>query len=212
MNHKVINSAIVALVWLSTSNLAPAGTGSNLDDVSIRMSLGIAPGIDEVDDSSGSYDANDDGGSRLEILGVQRFWSKNNPNIGGSFGGGIFFGDHALEENDFEVDLTTFGAMIQGGVIVKAGEGFVLEFGPYLGFGIADNETTGFSDGTGPYALFGVKGGAFILLNENIELGVDLGYEGFSHKQEYEDRFGRDEDVTYNGSGAHVALVLAVNF
>jgi hypothetical protein len=30
-------------------------------------------------------------------------------------------------------------------------------------------------------------------------LGLELGYEGFSHEQEYEDGFGGTEDVTVTG-------------
>ena len=50
----------------------------------------------------------------------------------------------------------------------------------------------------------------FFIINENIEFGVEIGYEGFSHEQEYV--FGVNEDATCNGSGTCFALTLAVTF
>ena len=209
MSKKIVTVAITML--MSAGFCAVLEAQRNSDGVSFRFSLGIAPGIDEVEDSTGTYDVNDDEGSRLEILAVKRFWDVNNPEIGWSIGGGFFFGSHSMSEPGYDVDLSTFGTMVQGGVIFDMGGGFILEFGPYLGAGVADNETEGFSDGTGPYFLYGIKGSALIELNENIEIGVNLGYEGFTHEQEYD--FGlRNEDVTYSGHGAHVALIFGVNF
>ncbi|MDZ8118073.1 hypothetical protein [Pontiella agarivorans] len=179
---------------------------------SIRISLGSAPGIDEVEDSTGTYSVDDDGGARVEILYVHRFWSKNNPAIGGMLGGGIFIGSHALSDGAADVDLTTFGLLLQGGLAAKVGEQVVIEAGPYLGLGIAENETTGYDDGTGGYGLFGLKAGVFVLLGENVELGLEVGYEGFSHEQEYDGGWIGTDDVTFSGSGAHVAGVLAIKF
>lgn len=179
---------------------------------SIRITVGSAPGIDKVEDSGGSGTVSDDGGARVEIVYVHRFWSKNNPNIGGSLGGGIFMGSHALSNSGVEVELSTFGIMGQGGFIARAGDMVVLEVGPYLGVGSANNETTGYAEGSGTYGLFGVKGAAFIQLGENVELGLELGAEGFSHEQEYEGGWIGNETVTFSGSGVHAAAVLSVKF
>jgi hypothetical protein len=101
----------------------------------------------------------------------------------------------------------------RGSITAKAGDNVVLEVGPYLGFGVAENDTTGYSgSGRGSYGLFGVKGGAFVLLGDNVELGLELGFEGFSHDQEYEGGWIGNETVTFSGSGGHVAAVLAVKF
>lgn len=208
MNKKIVTTIITLLIAASFGSILEAQGKSN--DVSVRFSLGIAPGIDEAEDSTGTYGVNDDGGARLEILAIKRFWDVNNSAIGWSIGGGFFFGNHALSEPGFEVDITTFGTMIQGGLVVDAGRGLTFELGPYLGAGTADNETTGFSDGNGPYFLYGIKGSAIMLLNETIEFGVDLGYEGFTQEQEYD--LGLTEDVTYSGSGAHVALIVGMAF
>ncbi len=95
---------------------------------------------------------------------------------------------------------------------MKAGEKVVFEVAPYLGLGVASNETTGYTSGTGSYGLFGVKGSAFVLLGDNVELGLELGYEGFSHDQEFDLGGGFTETVTFSGSGPRVAAVLAIKF
>jgi hypothetical protein len=101
--------------------------------------------------------------------------------------------------------------MMQGGLAVRAGQRVVFELGPYLGLGVANNEITGFDDGTGPYVLLGLKGGVFVLLGNSVELGLEVGAEGISTEQEITDGFDT-EDVTFSGSGVHVAAVLAIPF
>lgn len=183
-------------------------------DFSVRISLGSAPGVDEVEFDGGDTVAlSDEGGGRLEVLAVKRFWGKNESKVGGTFGGGLFFGGNSGKDNVGDtVDLSVFGVMIQGGVAVKAGDRVVLEFGPYLGVGIAENEVTGFSSGTGAYGLFGVKGGVFVLLGERFELGLELGYEGFAQSQEFDDGFGGTIDSTWSGGGVRGALVAVIKF
>jgi len=183
-------------------------------DFSIRVSIGSAPGVDEFEvDGFGTESVSDEGGGRLEILAVKRFWGKNNPNIGGTFGGGIFFSGHSGKDDvGDEVDLSVFGGMIQGGLVVKASESVTLEFGPYLGIGSGKTEVTGFTSGRGAHAFFGVKGGVFVILGDSVELGLELGYEGFAQEQEFDDGFGGTVDVTFSGSGVRGALVAAVKF
>lgn len=185
-------------------------------DFSIRVSLGNAPGIDEYEYTEvGTVGADDDGGARLEILAVKRWWGKNNSRIGPTFGGGIFFGSHSGTgiAGDLVVDISTFGAMVQGGIAGKVGNNFIVEVSPFLGIGVANNETDSFSDATGSYGLYGIKGTAFILLGDHVELGLEVGYEGFAHEKSYGGT-SPDEtvDVTYKGNGVRAAGVLAVKF
>lgn len=212
MRNTVMIATAMTVFMASGLCFAEETADAGTKDFSLRVSLGNAPGIDEVEDNTGTYSVNDDGGSRIEILAVKRWWGKGSPSVGGSFGGGLFFGHHAMSEPLLDVDLTVFGVMLQGGFIARAGDLCAFEVGPYLGIGIANNETTGYSDGTGSYGLFGLKGGAFFLLGESVELGLELGYEGFAHEQEYDIGMGVTEDVTFSGSGARVAAVLAVKF
>ncbi len=200
------SGTVLAADEVAEASVASGNTGS------IRITLGSAPGIDELEASGSTESVNDDGGGRLEMLYVHRFWGRNDSSVGGMLGGGIFFGNHALSDSGVDVDLTTYGLLLQGGVAAKAGDNVVLELGPYLGIGIAENDTTGYSDGTGGYGLFGIKAGAFALLGDHIELGLELGYEGFSHEQEYDNGWLGSETVTFSGSGAHVAGVLAITF
>jgi hypothetical protein len=61
------------------------------------------------------------------------------------------------------------------------------------------------------YVLLGLKGGVFVLLGNSVELGLEVGAEGISTEQEITDGFDT-EDVTFSGSGVHVAAVLAIPF
>ena len=179
---------------------------------SIRIRFGNAPGFDELEDDTGSYAIDDDGGSQFDVVYQRRFWSKNNPVIGGVFGGGIFFGNHSSSSGAVDLDVTTFGGLVEGGFAVKAGEVVVFEISPYLGAGIAENKTTGYTSGTGTIVIYGVKGGAYFALGSAIELGIEAGYGAATHDQEYEDSWGYTEDVTFTGSGAVVAGVLSIKF
>jgi len=183
-------------------------------DFSLRIAYGTVPGVSEAKIDGGPTLSGDaEMGGRLEILAVKRFFGENDSTVGGMFGGGGFIsGGQSGKYGGNEVTISAFGGMIQGGVAIKLGERFVLEAGPYLGIGGANVELTGFDDGSGPYAFFGVKAGAFIMLGERVDLGLELGYEGFAQKQEFSDSFGNTADVTFTGNGARVAIVLAIKF
>ena len=159
---------------------------------------------------SGSLDA--DVGTRAELLVVKRFWGGSDSNVGGMFGGGIFISNHSgTDEVGDEIESSVFGGMIQGGVAFRAGEIVVIEVGPYLGLGSASNEITGFTDGDGPFGLFGLKAGVFVLLGQSVELGLELGYEGIATTQEVTDGFDT-VDIDFTGGGARVAGVVMVCF
>lgn len=182
-------------------------------DFSVRVSLGSAPGVEEWEAILGTEAVDEDGGGRLEILAVKRWWWENNPNIGGTFGGGIFFSGHRGKEpgGTDTIDLSAFGGMIQGGFAMKVGDIVVLELTPYGGIGGAKNETTGFTAGNGPYYFLGIKGGVFVALGNSFELGLELGYESFDQDQELKIG-GTTYDTTVSGSGVRGALVASILF
>ncbi len=127
----------------------------------MRVTIGSAPGIDDFDvDGAGDLPIDDENGAQVELLLVQRFWSKTHPAIGGVLGGGIFFAKNEGTETGGtdEAELTAFGLIGQGGVAFKLGEHVVIEAVPYFGFGGASVDITGFSDGGGAYFSYGVKG------------------------------------------------------
>jgi opacity protein-like surface antigen len=160
----------------------------------------------------------EDTGGQLEILAVQRYWSKNTPSIGGVFGGGIFFASNSGEESitdtfdPWEFETGAFGLLGQAGVAGKIGKNIVVEVLPYLGVGGAVTEvttSTGASDdGSGSYFMYGVKGGIFVQLSQSIELGVEIGYQGISVDVEVDG----GSDIELSGDGARGAAVLAIKF
>lgn len=190
---------------------------------SIRVRISSAPGIDTIEDSFGSFDIDEDGGSRVDVMYARRFsglWGNSDSNFGGVIAGGVFFGSHngsflGLIGTDLitiETDLTTFGGIFEGGLVYKADDSIVLEITPYFGFGGAQNETTFTTDGSGPIIIYGINGSVFVLLSDNIELGLQAGYSGFSHDQDFEDPSGATETVTFSGSGATFGGVLGIKF
>ncbi len=182
-------------------------------DFGIRVSLGSAPGVNKLEvDGGGSVSVSEDGGGQLEILAVKRFWGDDESTVGGVLGGGVFFAGNSGGLGGGSFDLAAFGVMVQGGLAVRSGDVFVFELGPYLGIGGARQEITGFSDGSGGYAMYGIKGGAFFMLGSNVELGLELGYGGFSSDVEFDFGGGVKADGTISGDGGNAALVFGVTF
>lgn len=187
--------------------------GKKSNNNSIRVRISSAPGIDTIEDSTGSYDLDGDGGSRIDVMYAGRFWGKNDSKVGGVIAGGVFLGSHSGSLLGVEVtDLTTFGGIFEGGVAFKAGESVVFEITPYIGLGVADNETIGYTSGNGPIVIYGINGSIFVLLSDNIELGLQAGVGGFSHDQDFDNGFGGTETVTFSGSGGTIGGVLVVKF
>jgi len=188
---------------------------ASLNKLSIRASLGSAPGWSESDHGASSYDMDDDTGGQLEVLVVQRFWSKNHPAFGAVLGAGVFFAGNSGEETEgtlWEYDTAAIGIMGQGGVAVKIGEYIILEALPYLGAGGAVTEVTfangADDDGGGNYFMYGIKGSAFFKLSESIELGVEIGYQDI-----YADiDFDNAPDVELTGDDVRGTVVLSIKF
>jgi hypothetical protein len=184
-------------------------------DHGIRISLGMAPGISEGEIMGMTFPIDDDTGGQLEVLYTRRHWTKSNPNFAGIWGAGVFFAGNSGSDNDpvdpWDYDLSAFGVLGQGGVAYKIGDILVLEAQPYFGLGGANVEITEFSDGGATYFLYGIKGGAFVALGKAVELGVEVGYQGFSSEVEL-DFGGPTADLTLTGDGLHASAVLAIKF
>lgn len=177
----------------------------------IRLALGISPGISEGEIGGFTGKIDDDTGGQVEILYTRRHWTKNNPNFAGMWGAGLFFGGASGEDSGAEFDLAYFGGMGQGGVAYKVGDIIVLEVQPYFGLGGAAVSLTGFTDGSAPYFMYGIKGGVFAQLGNSFELGVEFGYQAFSSTVELE-YLTYTEDLTMTGDGLHASLVATFKF
>jgi len=215
MKRNIITTAI-AVSMVASLCFAEEAEVEKAKDTAVRISIGNTPGIDEVEASGGSFDAPDEGGVSIQVLGTQRFWSQNNPAIGGVFGAGLFLSTHSASEDGESIDTTAFGGMFEGGLAVKASEKLVFELLPFIGIGIGSNDldvpVLGLDDsGTGLYLMYGVKGGAFFSVSDSVELGLEAGLYAFDQEQEI-DFGGFTEDFTFSGSGATVSLVCAIKF
>lgn len=210
MNNKIITTAIAASL-ASILCFAEEAEVAKSKDISLRLSIGTAPSIDTLKNPTGTHPIEEDGASRLELLVVKGLSSEVTSNIGLTFGGGLFLAEYSGYSPTRTTDLSVIGVMTQGGMATKLGNLFIIEGNVYLGLGIAKNETTGFSDGEGLHALYGIKGGIFIAPTKRTKLGFEVGYEGFFQHQGF-DAGGGTTYVTYSGDGARGALVFAVNF
>ena len=93
LKYMIVLAALLGTTVSGFAVDAPvAATASNDKDMGIRVSLGVAPGISELELSgiSGTGTIEDDTGGQLEVLFQRRHWSKNNPNLAGIWGAGVF--------------------------------------------------------------------------------------------------------------------------
>lgn len=220
--NTIVGVAVVAmgLSALAADEITEVSSKSD-KDMGIRVSLGVAPEITEVEFPGVTFNAEGDAGGQFEVLFVRRHWSKTNPDFAWIWGAGLFFSSSNGTDDDdldpWEYDLATFGILGQGGVAYRIGNIVVLEAQPYLGVGGASLEAqdaSGFEvlDGTASYFLFGIKAGAFVEITDNIELGVEVGYQGFNAETEVEDLIGFNYDLILSGNGLHAAGVIAFKF
>ena len=210
-----------ALIGLIASVQAEQVTSAEEKGFSVRTSIGSAPGLDEGEMLGLDFPIDADTGYQFEVLAVKRFWSKGTPSLGGLLGGGFFYANNSgtdadpdPSEND-TFELSAFGVVGEAGVALKLGRHVVLEATPYLGAGGADVEITGFSDGTAPYFMYGIKGGIFVLLGGSFELGLEAGYHAVSSEVDLDmSNIGGPSsiDLTLDGDGARFAVVAEFEF
>lgn len=215
--NRIITTTIT--IFLAVGVCLAESPQTKSKNTSLRVTLGSAPGVEKGKSSgvvSASGPIGDDGGARLEIMGIKRSWSESNPDIGGMFGAGLFIGGNKGEDEGSSIDILPIGGIFQGGVVYKAHDTLIFEAGPYVGLGIAVTDTViegvgEFTNQTGPYVLYGIKGGVLFQVSASVELGFELGYEGFSMEQEYE-YLGSTFDATYSGHGGRISGVLGIKF
>jgi len=183
-----IKGVVVMALFCGVSAMGEEIQDPLTSDFAIRTALRLTPGVEEISSYSShdSSDAKSDDGGRFEVLAVKRYWSTKESHAGGTLGGGLFIGrqDGCVKGDDAKIEISSFGAMIQGGLALRGGDHFIFELTPYVGLGGAQNRVKGEFIENGPYWLYGIKAGFFFELSSTIELGLEVGYEGF--KQEVE--------------------------
>ena len=206
-----IKEVVAIVLFCGMSVMGEESQDQLTSDFAVRTALRITPGVSDLSYYSGaiSGETKADDGGRLEVLAVKRYWSGKESQAGGTLGGGLFVGrqDGREDGTHNKIEISSFGAMIQGGLALRGGDHFIFELTPYVGVGGAQNRIKGFSIENGPYYFYGIKGGFFFELSQSIELGLELGYEGFKQEVEYENM-----TIKSTGSGFSGGLVLAVKF
>ncbi|HEY5621743.1 MAG TPA: hypothetical protein VIR77_04000, partial [Pontiella sp.] len=176
----------IIIVFAAIIGITSAGWAEEANDAAVRISLGSAPGWDELDLGGGLSGGIDDKmGGQLEVLYQKRFWKDELSSVAGVFGGGLFFTSATGEVTDgidtVEIDTRAFGVILQGGVANKVSDRVVIEVMPYVGFGLANTEIAVFGtvhdDGEGAYTMIGIKGGVFVQLSDSMELGAEIGFQ-----------------------------------
>ncbi|MDF7798107.1 hypothetical protein P4C99_01435 [Pontiellaceae bacterium B1224] len=203
---------MAAIAGLTFSGWADEDAMQKKNDISVRISVGTAPGITEEDIEGINHPCDEEDGWQLEALAVKRIWFKKNPNFGYTLGGGLFvssFGGTRTDNGD-EYDADVFGITGQIGLAYQIGKYIIVEGTPYFGFGFGQVDLNG-SDGGLMYTSYGVKGGLYLLLSEKIELGFEAGYQGFSSEYSLETVLGEYE-VDLTGDGPLYSAVLAIKF
>lgn len=200
----------IIIVFAAIIGIASAGWAEEANDEAVRISLGSAPGWDELDLGGGlSGGIDDEMGGQLEVLYQKRFWKDELSSVAGVFGGGLFFTSSSGELAGVDFDTGAVGFILQGGVASKVGDRVVYELLPYVGFGSASTEVTAFGesdDGDGTYTMIGIKGGVFVKLSDSMELGAEIGFQRSSADVEVEGM----SDWELSGDGARGALVLNI--
>lgn len=220
---KKISVLFPLIVWLGTISQASAEVtvSNHQKSFSVRTSIGSAPGLEEGEMLGLIFPIDADAGYQLEVLAVKHFWSKSAPSLGGLLGGGFFYANNSGTDADPDpsandnFELSAFGVIGEAGVALKLGQHVVLEAAPYLGAGGANVQITGFSDGTAPYFMYGVKGGIFVQLGNSFELGLEAGYQGVSSEVDLDmSNVGGplSIDLTLEGDGVRFAVVAGFKF
>lgn len=211
MSHMKGMLVLAAVVGIAAQGLTEEAAEKEMDH-GIRVSLGYAPGINEIGVEGISAPVDDDGGAALEVLYQRRHWSDAADTFCGTWGAGLFYAGHSGSESttSSEFDLSAFGVMGQGGVAFKAGDFVVFEIQPYLGAGVATLEASSggiTGDESGAYAVFGIKAGAFFKVSKSMELGIEAGFQGHAGVAEVE-----GVELDYVGDGLRANGVVAIKF
>ena len=174
----------------------------------IRVAIRNAPGVEEFEEEFGSltdtYAVDSQDGIQIDVMYARRHMGKDGNNTAGPmWGAGVFMANSSGKEpgGSGEVELTAFGAIAEGGIAVQLGKVVVLEAAPFLGLGVADQDITGFTSGSGGYVLYGVKTAIYFQIGGNMELGLEAGYSGFASSGELDYGGGIITDVTFTGDG-----------
>jgi len=210
--HRCSQGVLLLLLVLGLGQTAHAK-----DEASFRLALGSAPGVEEIEYDYPAFGLltephNDDKGGNVEI----QFGNRINADQPAGFVlvGGFFVSSHKGKSTVFVDDVArveAYGVSVAPGLFINLTDAAHFEFKAEGGFGIADQEITGFSDGVGPYYRFGVSAGAYAHLAETLLLGAEVGYMRFRTFGEI-DTLSGTVDVEFTGAGPTATVLVGFLF
>lgn len=210
-----MKKAFLLITLLTLSLMLLTNTAFAKAEKGIRLSLGAAPGLNEVEfsGSGGTYPVglNDESGVNFNPTFVIRPRTEKGASFVGAFG--LFVRNQTGEDNvGEEVELSTFGISVAPGLAINLSERAHLEFKAELGLGRSEQSSTVYDEeGSGPYFSFGVSAGSYFNVSDHVVLGGDIGYMAFVSEGEL-DVGPEVVDVEYSGDGVTLNLSLGFIF
>jgi len=199
----------LSLALAGLSGIASAADETFLD---ARLNLGIIPGIKSADGTpGGTTDLSAKTGFGA-ALGVE-YGQYLEKEWGWVAGVSLIDGASKGSSNQGDVKETNFGVQINAGGAYKINKEIHLELTPFIGIGSAKTTVEGNNgtSGTGTFLDYGITVGGFYTYNDHLQVGIDIGYEGFSAKSSL--TFGpASYDITGKGGGFIAGLSLGYRF
>lgn len=190
--------------------------GSDAGKMNVRVTLGSYPGVNRLKVSGvGSADIQDEGGAQMDIHSINRVWLDGKLSFLGGVGGvGLFISgvSGATDDNSIKFEDSSFGFNIQGGLACRLGNFLIVEAQPYAGAATGTQTVeliTGERyEGDSLSFHYGLKGGAFIPIGDQMEFGVEAAYTYTRNEADIENG---PETILY-GDGIRYAIAFAYKF
>jgi len=189
---------------------------------SLRLSVGSAPGVDEVEFRGpslgpGTMSVDADRGSNVVISGAYRI--NADQVVGPVLVGGLFFRKHdGTDILGTDYRMNAWGLEFSPGFFVNLSEYLHLEFKLAGGLGLASQKNTAslYKESDHGYLSWGANIGLYGHFADRFILGAEGGFLSFRSLSEQDDSwdfsFTPDEDIRYSGSGPTASVVLGVVF
>jgi hypothetical protein len=208
----------VTFLTLSAQDSAPAAGSSDLNNLDLRIRLGGGGGITTVTDDASDTDTDYEstGGAHVS---VNVLYLRARPGgVGFAVGGGLFTHAYAGEpENGAikpESTVNASGLEFTAAFVYRPTHRWHFELpAVVISGGSAEVETDGAADSdVGGYGRFALQVGAYYTFGFGLQLGADVGAQGFAATVEREVSPGVNQEYTYSGGGGFITLNVGYRF